>query len=175
MDEVGDSSKISELYIWPCLIDLNTTLFPLRLVLLLVTLSISSTSSSKTLILEIFNGRNDSHLVTFLVKVAITDEEKAIGLSNHFSLPEKEGLLFIFDKAKSVKIWTRFMNFPIDIIFIDEKGRISRIYRSALPGSDKIFGSYSPSRFVLELNSGAAERFNIKKDDYIIPENILFK
>ena len=175
MGKIGDSSKISGLYIWPCLIDLNTTFFPLRLVLLLATLSISSTSSSKTLTLEIFNGRNDSHLVTFLVKVAITEEEKAVGLSNHFFLPEKEGLLFIFDEAKSVKIWTRFMNFPIDIIFINEKGRISRIYRSALPGSDKIFGTYSPSKFVLELNSGDAERFNIKKDDYIIPEKILFK
>ena len=109
------------------------------------------------------------------MQVAITDEEKAVGLSKHFALPEKTGLLLIFDEAKFVKIWTKFMKFPIDIIFIDKKGRITRIYPSVLPGSKEIFKSYVPSRFVLELNSGDAERFSIKKNDYIIPENILSK
>ena len=109
------------------------------------------------------------------MQLAITDEEKAVGLSNHLALPEKTGLLLIFDEAKSVKIWTKFMKFPIDIIFIDKTGRITRIHSSAPPGSKEIFKSNLPSRFVLELNSGDAERFGIKKNDYIVTENILPK
>ena len=135
----------------------------------------STTAVSKTLELEIYNGRNNSHLASFSVQLAITDEEKAVGLSNHLALPEKTGLLLIFDEAKSVKIWTKFMRFPIDIIFIDKTGRITRVYSSALPESKEIFKSNLPSRFVLELNSGDAERFGIKKNDYIVPENILPK
>ena len=143
--------------------------------MLLVSLLISTTTNSKTQVIEIFDGRNNSRLAAFSVQVAITDEEKAVGLSDQIGLPEKAGLLLVFNEAKSVKIWTKFMQFPIDIIFFDKKGRISRIHPSALPGSNEIFESDLPSRFVLELNSGDAKRFNIKKNDYIIPENILLK
>ena len=173
MDKAGNFTKISELYFWPCLIDLDIRLHPLKAVLLLVTLFISTTAASKTLKLEIFNGRNNSHLVSFSVQVAITDEEKAVGLSKHFALPEKTGLLLIFDEAKFVKIWTKFMKFPIDIIFIDKNEKISTIHHSAPPGSNKIFTSHLPSSYVLELNAGDAKRFNIKKDDYVAVGNML--
>ena len=65
------------------------------------------------------------------------------------------------------------MKFPIDIIFIDKNERISTIHHSVSPGSDKIFTSHSPSSYVLELNSGDAKRFNIKKEDYVIVSNRL--
>lgn len=112
-------------------------------------------------------------LASFAVRVAVTDEEHAVGLSNYSALPNKEGLLLIFDKAKMVKIWTKFMEFPIDIIFIDKNERITTVHHSALPGSNKIFTSHLPSSYVLELNSGDAKRFNIKKDDHVAVGNML--
>ena len=145
----------------------------IRIILFVITLLVSAVTASQTFTLEVFNGRTNSFLASFAVRAATTDEEHALGLSNYSALPKKEGLLLIFDRAKRVKIWTKFMKFPIDIIFIDKNERISTIHHSVSPGSDKIFTSHSPSSYVLELNSGDAKRFNIKKEDYVIVSNRL--
>ena len=144
-----------------------------KTVLFVVTLLFTAVAISQTFTLEVFNGRTNSFLASFSVRAAITDEEHALGLSNYSALSKKEGLLLVFNKTKRVKIWTKFMKFPIDIIFIDKNERISTIHHSAPPGSNKIFTSHLPSSYVLELNAGDAKRFNIKKDDFVTVGNML--
>ena len=144
-----------------------------KIVLFVLTLLFSAVTISQTFTLEVFNGPTNSFLASFSVRVAITNEEHAVGLSNYSALSKKEGLLLVFDKAKRVKIWTKFMKFPIDIIFIDKNERISTIHHSVPPESNKILTSHLPSSYVLELNAGNAKRFNIKKDDYVTIGNML--
>ena len=139
-----------------------------KILLFIVTLLFSIVAVSQTFTLEVFNGRTNSFLAAFTVRAAITDEEHAVGLSNYSTLPKKEGLLLVFDKAKRVKIWTKFMKFPID-----KNERISTIHHSVPPESNKILTSHLPSSYVLELNAGDAKRFNIKKDDYVTIANML--
>ena len=173
MVEFRNLSKIPELYIRTCLINLGKRLIAQKILLFIVTLLFSIVAVSQTFTLKVFNGRTNSFLAAFTVRAAITDEEHAVGLSNYSTLPKKEGLLLVFDKAKRVKIWTKFMKFPIDIIFIDKNERISTIHHSVPPESNKIFTSHLPSSYVLELNAGDAKRFNIKKDDYVTIGNML--
>ena len=125
-------------------------------------LSNQSLASSDTNV-HFFSAQNDKHLVSFFVKIAETINDKSVGLSDQSSLQSMEGLLLTFNGEEDVRIWTKFMKFPIDIIFIDKKGRISEIFHSVSPGSDKIFESVSPSRYVLEINSGEAKRFKLEK------------
>ena len=123
--------------------------------------------ASNDINVHFFSGKNDKHLVSFFVKIAQTINDKSVGLSDQTSLQSMEGLLLAFNSDEDARIWTKFMKFPIDIIFIDKKGRISTIFHSVSPGSDKIFESVSPSSYVLEINSGEAKRFKLEKNDYI--------
>lgn len=41
---------------------------------------------------------------TYIVEVAITDEEREQGLQNVKSLPENEGMLFVFNDTEEVSI-----------------------------------------------------------------------
>ena len=58
---------------------------------------------------------------TLQVDLALTDEEKARGLSGRESLDEDEGMLFVFDVPGNYGFWMKDMNFAIDIIWLNEK------------------------------------------------------
>lgn len=55
----------------------------------------------------------------YKVKIASTDEEKAKGLQGVESLPEDEGMLFIYEEPQTVGFWMEDTEIPLDIIFID--------------------------------------------------------
>lgn len=102
------------------------------------------------------------------VDLAITEEEKTIGLSDRDSLNEHEGMLFVFDIAGNYSFWMKDMNFPIDIIWIGEDFTIVHIEREVLPESyPSSFSSNTLSKYVLETVAGFSEKNNLKIGDKI--------
>jgi uncharacterized membrane protein (UPF0127 family) len=87
-------------------------------------------------------------------EIADTPEAQAQGLSGRTSL--NGGMLFVFDRPDKYGIWMKDMNFPIDIIWLDENKKIVTIQENATPESypSKTFFPSSSSLYVLELNSG---------------------
>jgi hypothetical protein len=59
--------------------------------------------------------------ITILVEVAKTDIQRRVGLSNQDSLPEGEGMFFVFTQ-KNIKppFWMKDMRFAIDILWIND-------------------------------------------------------
>lgn len=112
----------------------------------------------------------------FDLLVAKTSKEKAIGLSEKKSLPENSGMLFIFEKPDYYSFWMKEMQFPIDIIFI-KGNKIVIIYASLKPPKTQdeslpIYKPYEPADMVLEINSGLAQKYNLKKGDKVKLENL---
>lgn len=107
----------------------------------------------------------------FKVELARTDKEKQIGLSNHKSLPQDQGMLFIFDKPGSYYFWMKNMKFPIDIIFIKDD-KIVSISKNAKPPAQ---GDANPPLIkpagevnrVLEINAGLADKNKFKSGDSV--------
>jgi uncharacterized membrane protein (UPF0127 family) len=64
------------------------------------------------------------------------------------SVPHKAGILF----QPAISIHTFFMNFPLDVIFMDESYKIIKIYRNLKPWRHTWF--YFSSRKTLELPAG---------------------
>jgi len=88
------------------------------------------------------------------ISVADEPEEREKGLSGLSSLPKKSGLLFIFDTSDHHGIWMKDMNFPIDIIWIDENMRIVDVTEVLKPDSfPAIFEPEEPARMALEVNA----------------------
>lgn len=100
------------------------------------------------------------------VETALTEAERARGLSGRESLREDQGLLFVYDEPGIYSFWMKDMNFAIDIIWIDENKKIIDITHDARPESyPSTFIPQSPAQYVLEVNSGWAERHGVEVGD----------
>ncbi len=92
------------------------------------------------------------------LEVADSNEERVKGLSGRPSLSIDQGLLFVFDEPESHCIWMKDMNFPIDIVWLDENKTVTDIKTKTKP--ETYPESFCPSKnakYVIELNSGIAE------------------
>lgn len=113
---------------------------------------------------------------TFDLFVAKTSKEKAIGLSEKKSLPENSAMIFVFEKPDYYSFWMKEMKLPIDIIFIS-KNHIVTVYHNVRPPqtpqeSLPIYKPDEPADMVLEINSGLAQKYNLKKGIEVKFENL---
>lgn len=99
------------------------------------------------------------------VEVAVTKMQRAIGLMFREYLPEKEGMLFIFEQETIQKIWMRDTLIPLDILFISEQGKIVSMIKSLQPCTEEscdIYYSTENAKYMLEINEGMIEKNKIK-------------
>lgn len=97
------------------------------------------------------------------VELALSDTEKARGLSGRASLKEDEGMLFVFSNTTRHPFWMKDMLIPIDMIWIDEAGIVVYIAHEAQPDSyPALFGSSVESKYVLEVAAGFAKRHQVE-------------
>lgn len=114
---------------------------------------------------------------TFQVRVARSDKDLQIGLSKTASLSENQGMLFVFKTKSKYGFWMRDMKFPIDVIFIDDN-KVVDIKKNFKPSSDNNIASleiYKPkadANYVLEVNEGLADKYNIKEGNKVEFSNI---
>ncbi|SJZ50153.1 DUF192 domain-containing protein [Consotaella salsifontis] len=106
------------------------------------------------------------------VEVADTPETRATGLMFRESMPDDHGMLFVFDEPRPVTFWMKNTLIPLDMLFLDDHGVITRIAANAQPLSLSLIDSEGPVRFVLELNGGAAARLKAQPGDRLIHERI---
>lgn len=89
------------------------------------------------------------------------------GLSGRQSLAPNNGMLFNFNQSEIQYFFMKNMNFPLDIIFINDRQVVNIAKNLAPEGSDpkNIYSSGRPADQVLEINAGEAEVKNIKIGD----------
>lgn len=102
------------------------------------------------------------------VKIADTPELREMGLSGREGLAEDEGMLFIFDSDAKYQFWMKDMRFPIDILWLSDKGEVVDIRASVSPSTfPTVFAPNSPARYVLELRAGFTETNALKLGDIV--------
>lgn len=98
--------------------------------------------------------------VHILVRLADTDKTRQLGLSYFSQLPENQGMLFSFPQVGTYGFWMKDMNFPIDIIWIDENLKIIDRTINVLPSSfPNIFTPKAPVNYVLEIPANTADQY----------------
>lgn len=103
------------------------------------------------------------------VDLALTPEAQALGLSARQGLAENEGMLFVFDKSGQYAFWMKDMNFPLDIIWIDEDMKVVYIQKNALPESyPESFLPEKNAKYVLEVYANFADKNNLKEGDTVL-------
>lgn len=95
------------------------------------------------------------------VEWALTVEQRARGLMERPPLPDRTGMLFDFGETRMVTMWMANTPASLDMIFIDETGRIVRIAERTTPLSESIVSSGEPIRYALEIRGGHAKELGL--------------
>jgi len=104
----------------------------------------------------------------FRVEVAQTTAQRRIGLMYRRQLDEDAGMLFDFDKQQLVSMWMRNTYIPLDMLFIDETGKVINIIENAEPQTLISRASAGPVLAALELAGGVTAKLGIKAGDRVI-------
>ena len=97
----------------------------------------------------------------FTVELAVTPEDQARGLMFRESLSPNAGMLFVYGDEEPVSFWMRNTLIPLDMIFVDSEGIVTKIHAEAVPGDETPIPSDGPALAVLEIPGGVAERLGI--------------
>lgn len=87
------------------------------------------------------------------VQLATTPEEREIGLMYRQSMPEYEGMLFVFNRPGVQCFWMKNTLIPLTAAFIADDGTIVNL-ADMQPQTEDNHCSARPVRFVLEMNQG---------------------
>lgn len=115
--------------------------------------------------LEIADGKAVKH--TFRVWLADSPSRQAQGLMFVRSLPALQGMLFVYPEPQSLGIWMKNTYIPLDVIFIDDHGRIRQIFANAKPHTLDTMRSKEPGLAVLEIGGGEAARLGIRPGQFV--------
>jgi len=101
------------------------------------------------------------------VEVADTPEKQERGLMFRQSMPDNEGMLFVFKESHEMSFWMRNTLIPLDIAFVGADSIILNIHQ-AKPLDDSInYRSAGAAKYVIETNQGWFARHGIRPGDKV--------
>lgn len=109
----------------------------------------------------------------FELDLALNDAQRTRGLMGVEHLDPNEGMLFVFPDLQPRRFWMKDCLIQIDVIFLDDRGRIVRMHTMDPPApgtrdSDlRTYPSVYPARFAIELAGGRAEALGLSAGDQI--------
>lgn len=108
------------------------------------------------------------------VQIADTEPRRVRGLMFQDQLPYDQGMIFVFDEPGLYSLWMLNMQFPLDMMWFDENGKIVHIEQDVPPCKAALeiatCQSVVPEKeavYVLEVTAGFIEQNNITKDSVL--------
>ena len=123
---------------------------------------------------ELVNGKTAKlklDTATVTVTVAGSDAARSKGLGGRTSLPDGQGLVFVFDSPTQPMFWMKGVSFPIDIIWVNGN-TITEVTANVPPAPagvpDEQLPKYQPAGPInraVEVPAGWAAKHNIQPGD----------
>src|SRR4030042_3400748 len=96
--------------------------------------------------------------------------DRAKGLMFRKTLPDNEGMLFIFEEEDFHSFWMKNMIIHLDIIWLDKEKKVVYFEEDVPPCKEDPCTSYLPmkkAKYVLEVNSGFIKKEKLKLGDQL--------
>jgi uncharacterized membrane protein (UPF0127 family) len=113
--------------------------------------------------------------VVVSLEVARTEAERARGLMHRASMPERAGMIFLFERPGIYPFWMKNTLIPLDMFWTDTSGRIVWIAESVPPCKADPCPEYPPravASYVIETNAGFARRHRISVGQAVTLKNL---
>lgn len=104
--------------------------------------------------------------IEIMVEIADDEGERAKGLMFRESLPEDEGMLFVYESERPLGFWMRNTLIPLDVAYVDSQGRIVDI-QTMEPRDETTHWSASDAQYALEMNAGWFEANGVRVGDLV--------
>lgn len=112
----------------------------------------------------------NNFILTADLATTLVQQTKGLSIKDH--LNENEGMLFVFKDSVLYPFWMKDMKFPIDIIWLDNRGTVIHIEHNlepCIPG--QICPSYGPTSnnavYVLEVVAGFSQKHNVNVGTHV--------
>ena len=156
----------------------NILLFPHLVLLFILFSALSCKEKNKTIKhtevtfkkegdLTIYKTASDSTQIKLDLEIADNDYEIQTGLMYRNSMKNNQGMLFVFDDYTERYFYMKNTKIPLDIIFIDTGKKIVSFQKNAKPFDETSLPSKVPAKYVLEINAGLMDTWNLKIGDSI--------
>lgn len=117
--------------------------------------------------LSIYKGETDSLITKLDIEIASTSYETQTGLMYRDGMEDNQAMLFVFEESAYHSFYMKNTRFSIDIIFINDQLRIASFKERAKPMDENGLSSQVPVQYVLEVNAGLAEQWQLEIGDRI--------
>ncbi len=103
----------------------------------------------------------------FYMETALDDAERRRGLMWRPRMSDTWGMIFVYPGDRPLSFWMKNTLIPLDMIFIDERGKVTGVVENAEPRTLDARADGPPARYVLELNAGLAARYGIAAGNHV--------
>jgi hypothetical protein len=104
---------------------------------------------------------------TITVDVADEEEVRRVGLMFRKTMPENEGMLFVFEQDGIYPFWMKNTELPLSIAFIDRGGTIVDVQDMAPLDELSHHAPRVPVLYALEMNQGWFRERGVKPGDRV--------
>ena len=102
------------------------------------------------------------------VEVADTLEKQERGLMFRQSMPENEGMIFVYKEPQEMSFWMRNTFIPLDIAFVGADGVILNIHQAKPLDESILYRSAGAAKYVIETNQGWFSSHGIRPGDKVV-------
>ncbi|RXJ45546.1 DUF192 domain-containing protein [Gelidibacter gilvus] len=110
---------------------------------------------------------NDSIIKILDIEIADDEYKTQTGLMYRDEMGQLQGMLFVFPDEDLRSFYMKNTNIPLDIIYINADKSIVSFQKNAQPNNESSLPSNVPAKYVLEINAGLADQWQLAVGDKI--------
>lgn len=115
-----------------------------------------------------FFGEENELLKKIDIEVAQTEYEMQTGLMYRQSMEEHQGMLFVYpDERPRPYFYMKNTYISLDLIYINLDKTVVDIKENTKPMDESSIPSVEPAQYVLEVNAGMSQKWNVKIGDKV--------
>ncbi len=115
----------------------------------------------------ILKTSNDSIIKNLDIEIADDEYQTQTGLMYRDFIGRDQGMLFVFPNEDLRSFYMKNTKMPLDIIYIDADKQIVSFQKNAQPNNETSLPSNIPAKYVLEINAGLADEWQLVVGDKI--------
>jgi len=117
---------------------------------------------------ELYLLKGEDTLQKLDIELAESSYEKQTGLMYRKTMQPNQGMLFVYSEESIHSFYMKNTYIPLDLIFFGKDSSVVSFQENAKPLDETSLPSKVPAQFILEVNAGKAEEWQLSEGDKMI-------